>query len=474
MNQLIDAMSQMNNITTTTNGATVYKSTKNPIVDFFYFIGGTTSGEQAIQKFDAAFEEDKDMAIRVLLYARDIRGGMGKRTIPRVILNHIATTYPLLAVALLPKIAELGRWDDLFAYFHTPVEENAVYFWCNALALGDNLAAKWAPREKSNKREYARKLRKMMGLKPDEYRKLIANHTSVVEQQMSAGDWSNINFSNVPSIAAARYQSAFSRNAPQEYTKYRDALLSGSPDVKINAGAIFPHTIIRSVTCGDSGIAEAQWNSLPDYLEGKNTKMLAMIDVSGSMHKKVEGNTTAMEVAIALGLYVSERSPSAFKNTFLTFDSTPAFVDLNGKSFVDRVFATSVADWGGSTNIYKAYQAILSAAIMNNVPADDMPEVMIIFSDMQFNAGVTTFGQSHHDSVVKMYTDAGYAAPAIVYWNLCGDSNVPVKVDEKGTMLVSGFSPSMMSTILSMDLDDVSPLALVKKAVENDRYGWMF
>ena len=83
-----------------------------------------------------------------------------------------------------------------------------------------NLAFKWAPREKSAKGAIAKELMGYLGMTPREYRKFLANNTEVTEQVMCAKAWDKINFSHVPSVASARYQKAFGRNAGELYSEY--------------------------------------------------------------------------------------------------------------------------------------------------------------------------------------------------------------------------------------------------------------
>lgn len=478
MNMLVDQLKATSNITTTTNGDAAFKSTTDALVDLFYKIGACSDPEDAIPLFEKAFHEDPNMAVRILLYARDIRGGMGMRQVFRTVLAHVAKTHPKVAKAIIPKIPEVGRWDDILSVFNTPVEKQATFFWGYHLAKGDRNAAKWAPREKSAKRRYAKKLAKMIGCNLGEYRKLVAGHTNVVETQMSSGKWDEIDFSTVPSVASARYQKSFAKNATDRYTEYRDALSNGSPDVKVNAGAIFPHTVVQSLNSGDHTVASAQWAALPNYMEGCDLNLICMVDVSLSMNCDVMGKTTAMDVAVALGVYVSERITGAFKDKFITFESSPEFVDLSGLSFPMKVKKTRRASWGGSTNFQKAYTMILEAAIKNKVPASDMPEVLIVFSDMQFDEAMNTYhNTSTYDATAAetlrvAYEAWGYKPPTMIFWNLNGSETVPCVAGDVGNVLVSGFSPAIMRSVLSTDLSNITPLSMVENAVNVPRYDW--
>jgi hypothetical protein len=125
--------------------------------------------------------------------------------------------------------------------------------------------------------------------------------------------------------------------------------------------------------------------------------------------------------------------------------------------------------WEMSTDLHKAFDEILRVAVSNDVEAGDMPKVLLILSDMQFNCC-----RGYDDSAIEMirrkYEVAGYEAPSVVFWNLNAADNVPVKFDEKGTALVSGFSPSIMKSVLAADMEGFTPEAIMKKAVSSERY----
>ena len=473
MSKLVKAMTKENNKTVTLNGAKIKKSSMNEVVDLFYAVGASR-GKNITPLFEKAFAADEDLSVRVMLYARDVRQGMGERKLFRDVAKTLANKVPATAERLIAKTIELGRYDDLLhAFVGTPVEEKALDAYAAALRAGDGLAAKWAPREKSANKALASALRKHMGLSPRAYRKLLASNTKVVETQMCDKEWTDINYSHVPSMAAARYQAAFSRNDEQRYAEYRNALVRGDKGVKINASAIYPSDVYKSMAYGgNTVIAEKQWASMPNWIaEGKS--FLPMIDVSGSMGCSAGGNSslTCMDVAISLGLYCAQRQTGAFKDIYLTFSSVPTFGSVSGLSLQNAFQHIRGANWGMSTNLEAAYKLILNTAVKHKVPAEDMPDMLIIFSDMQFNK--CTSGRGVSKDMRKSFKDAGYACPELVFWNLNDyGRNTPVNFDKEGVALVSGYSPALMKSILSMDTEAFTPINIVKDAVCKERYDW--
>ena len=453
----------------TANGMKARKSTANKVVDLFYNIGASR-GKDIVPAFVGAYTEDRELALRIALWARDARGGAGERELFRSILKHLEKTDIDAAFALLRKIPELGRWDDIFA-FTTPELKKAAYTMLgDALRAQNGLAAKWTPR----KGEVAREIREFFGMSPKQYRKSLVALTKVVETQMCANDWDNINFSHVPSVAASRYKKAFHRHT-EKFAEYVAALVKGDPTVKVNASAIYPYDVLKGVNYRSFDKTEtdhivAQWEALPNYVGSAN--ILPMVDVSGSMSCPAGKNTsvTCMDVAVSLGLYLADKNTGKFKDTFLTFSDKSELVTLKG-NVVQKMAQMVKSDWDMSTNLHAAFNKILDVAVKNEVPQAEMPEMVLILSDMQFNQCVRQ-DDSAMEMIERKYVAAGYSVPQVVFWNLNSSDNVPVKADKSGAALVSGFSPAIMKALLAADMSEFTPEGIMLKTVMSDRYSF--
>ena len=469
MNAFVKAAAQPTEARTE-NGMKQLSKTGSALVDLFGKIASARKSDLS-GLFSAAMAEDPRLTARILLWARDVREGAGERETVRKLIGVLEKQDRDLALDVMKKLPELGRWDDLLFSFKE-LESEAYKLFANALMNGDGLAAKWSPREKSTKKLQAAKLRKVLGLDAKSYRKLIADLSSTVEQQMSAKKWSEVNYSHVPSVAANRYKRAFARNDAVRYNEYLTELSKPAetrdPEVKINASAIFPHDIVHNVFVGDERAANAQWDALPNYVG--NAKMLPIVDTSGSMFTKLAGGVTALEVAISLGLYFSDKNLGPFKDVYLTFSDRSEINVLKGTLSQKILQMRDDNKWGGSTNLHSAFEKILDLAVKNDVPQEDMPDYLIIFSDMQFNYCVR-----HDDSAIQMirrkYEEAGYNIPNVIFWNLIDrNSGSPVSSGENGTALVSGFSPSLAKSILETDKDDFNPYSMMMKTIMKPRY----
>lgn len=461
MNQLVKAMQKQANKTETLNGAKAYKSTKNAVLDLFSSWGGMR-GQDILPLLRNAINEDLQLTLRCILWGRDIRGGAGERELFRNSLLHMATCgFPTL-YKLLPRIPEVGRWDDLFVLHNTQYWTAVVELVNQALKEGNGLCAKWMPR----KGPVAEALRNGLGMSPKQYRKTLVNLTKVVETQMCANKWDEINYEHVPSKAHQIYKQAFKRHSLDKYTNYLTQLTKG--EKKVNASAVYPYEIIRQVN--EPQLMEAQWKAQPDYVP-EGISFLPIIDCSGSMgHLGYQApKVQPLEVAISLGLYLSERNKSIFKDMFVTFSANPQFQYVKG-NLSNRMKQMSTAEWGMHTNIQAVFDRLLDLAVKNKVDPKDMPTHMIIVSDMQFDRCCKN--NNNQKQIMKQFKGAGYAAPILVFWNVNDHGNKPVTESRENTVLVSGFSPSIMKTLLKADVESITPVAQMMETLMQERYNF--
>ena len=418
----VDALRQEDIVTE--NGMATNSSSLSACVDLFFNIGAMRGQDKKrlIATFSSAFNEDPKRAMKLLFWARDVRGGAGERQVFKDIITYLAADHDLALKPNLHLIAEYGRWDDLLALTGTILERDAFTLIQEALVAENGLCAKWMPR----KGIIANKLRNFMKMSPKEYRKTLVNLTNVVETKMCAKDWDSIEFSKLPSVASARYQKAFWKNSPDGYGAYVESLVKG--ETTINAGAVYPYDITKSLTHGDNKVANEQWKALPNYLEGANDMILPVVDVSGSMSCSAGSSktVTCMDVAISLGLYISERNEGPFKDAFVTFSDNPQLQVVNG-NLTDRYRQMKSSDWGMSTDLEATFELILNQAKKHGLTQNQMPNKILILSDMEFNVATgdgswrntgSDWNPTAQQMIEQMYEDAGFKMPQIVYWNI--------------------------------------------------------
>lgn len=473
MNKLANGMF---NTTLTENGAVTFNSTNSAVLDYYYH-AAARRGNDNTDLFVRAYREDPTLAILAGFYIRDVRGGQGERNTFRQMLAWLQANDRTRFCKIVGFVAEYGRWDDLLSFHTDPFVVEVVRSQLNedyhnaCLGKPVSLLAKWMPSENAGKAAKVRALHwiNALGTSARLYRRklaIIRKAINLVESQMSAQRWDTIEYAKVPSRAGMVYRKAFSKRDGARYSAYLEAVKAGK--TKINAGTLYPYEIIEKLFTGaENATLEVLWKALPDYMSGKSA--LVVCDTSGSMTAKYHKNQpTPIHVAISLAVYAAQRSKGPFQNTWLTFNSVcrPKKINPHESLFQIAQRLYRDGDWGGSTNLQSAFDYILTTAKRFKVSQSDMPELLFVVSDMEFNpAGMFTNFEVYRQKFIS----AGYTPPIIVFWNVNSRNNqTPVTMHESGVMLVSGCSPSIFKAALSTTVTD--PYAMMREVINGERY----
>jgi len=474
---------EMNN-TTTWNGAVAYTSTLSPLVDLFGKIGSSRGDiEQARLLFAKAYSCDPETTTRILFWVRDIRGhGQGEREVFKTLFKYLVTEDSKIANQLISLIPLYGRWDDLLVLedtesWNTVLDVIQAQFNEDVTNLKTegasvSLLAKWLPSTNASSNDSRRlglKIAAHLGLTERVYRKTLSSlrkRIDIVETYMCSKKFSEINYAHLPSRAGFIYRKAFKKHDESRYTQYLSDVESGKE--KMNAGTLYPYDIVREFrtdyNARNNKTLDLMWERLPNYMD-KPFNGIVVADVSGSMTWG-DSNPLPIDVCVSLAMYIAERNTSVWKDLFMTFSERPALQKIVGNTISNRIQNLMKADWGGSTNIQAVFDTILSSGTKNNVNPEDMPQKIIIISDMQFNSCCTNL--TNFETIKQKYEMSGYVLPQLVFWNVNSAENVPIKVDDKGVCLVSGASPSILKALLNDK--PYTPLDVVKDAVYVERY----
>lgn len=482
VNSLVAGLEEASNVTVTENLAMAYKSTLSNLLDFFGNAGALRkrSESDVIQLFTKAFAEDKLLALKSLFYIRDVRGGQGERKTFRTILKWLADNYPDIVRKNLLNVPLYGRWDDLYTLFGTELESDAMKAMTAQLAAdwhnmkgkeSVSLLAKWLKSENTSSSDSvakARKFRESLGWSSKKYRKTLSqlrHYIDVVEVKMCAREFDKINFGQLPSKAHLNYRKAFEKRVGESYKEYLARVEKGED--KINAGALYPYDILRTIVENQQSstslkAADLQWKALPNYLEGDG-KGLVIADTSGSMHG------LPLYVAISLAIYFAERNMGPFKDVFMTFSHNPCFHRLIGNNLLEKWNNLDQGGWDMNTNLQAAFDLILNTAVKNKVPKKDMPSVLFIVSDMQFDIASSSNDKTNFEVMKQKFERAGYKLPSTVWWQVDSrQNNVPITFSDSGVALVSGSHPSILKKICSAKF--LNPMELMLSVITDKRY----
>jgi hypothetical protein len=512
MNAIESTLNSRYNVSVTENGAVGYRTTGKELLDLNFTVASLRkmSDKEVAERFIRAFCEDKILAMKWLFYARDVREGLGERRLFRVVLAYLVESNPEMVIPVINLIPEYGRYDDLWCLLDNPKSARVVYQIVDAQLRADlkgmtegrpiSLLAKWMPScnaSNAKTKAYSIKLRKALYMHEREYRKTLValrKYLDVVEVKMSGKNWSEIKYEAVPSRANLIYNSAFLRNDEERRRDYLGKLEKG--ETKINASTLFPHDIVNKYTYGGHHMTakdatiEALWKALPDMVQGcGNTIVVA--DGSGSMTTRVDAKSSvsALDVANALAIYFAERSSGQFKDKYITFSERPQFVDFSKCDSLHAKLQTARAhNEVANTNIEKVFDMILTTAVINDLPQEDLPANILIISDMEFDSCATTgepvrrhgyWGdywdstrkaptQTLFDTIARKYDKCGYKMPRLVFWNVNSRTGtIPVKENDLGVALVSGFSVNVAKMVMSGKTD---PFECLLETLNSERY----
>lgn len=519
MDVLKETLNEELNTSVTENGAKGYRTTGKELLDMNFQVSSmrNMSELQIEEKFIKSFYENPRLAVKWLFYVRDAREGVGERRLFRVCLKYLYSYHADIVKPLIPLIPEYGRWDDLWGLLDTNLDYDVFRLVDKQLTedminMKENkpisLLAKWMPSINTSSeetRKLAAVMMKGLGFKKERtYRKMLSKlrvYLKVVEVDMSAGRWGSIDYSAVPSRANLIYNGAFLKNDEKRRRAWLEALQKG--ETKINSGVLFPHDIVHKynnvgfsryrsgMLSGEEVTLEELWKALPDYVKGAGNT-ICVADGSGSM-KRTIGKTTisCLEVANALAIYFSERSSGQFKDQYITFSENPQIVDFhNAKTLKEKLLIADHYTEVANTNIEAVFDLILTTAVKKHMKQEELPQNILILSDMEFDQCACTVvkGETYVDwlgytrtrmTYVKpdlklfqvfdqRYAEHGYKLPRLVFWNIYSSTGtIPVKENDLGVALVSGFSPAIVKMVLSNSTD---PFECLLEQLNSPRY----
>lgn len=451
-NRFLNGLMNEQSRTLTENGASAMNTAgAGAVLDLFAVSGSLRSRPETVDaKFAAALAEDRLLSAKLAFYTRDIRGGLGEREAARRMFRILAVQYPDIMRRNLALVPEYGRWDDVIGLMDTPVCDNAVLMIAEQLSKDLNamkegrsisLLAKWMPSVNTSSeatRRAARRLAKALGMSERTYRKTLAalrSYLNVTEVRMTEKDYENIEYASVPSYAMRNYRQAFRRNDAKRFGEYLASLEKG--ETVIRAATLYPYDIVEKYTnshgwgsvlnCAPDPVLEEQWKALPNYIEGENN-FLIMVDVSGSMIGR------PIATSVGLGIYFAERNKGAFRDTFMTFTSTPKLMKVSGSTLHAKVQSVFAAGVGYNTDLEAAFDLVLRTAVKNRIPQEEMPVSLIVISDGEIDRLRSQTHWGFVDEMKQRFADAGYVLPNLVLWNV--DSR-------QDTYHASGFSANV-------------------------------
>lgn len=514
MNEFQNEINKSNSMQHTENGATGYSTTGNELVDLNFKVPSFRKGvpTNELLTFEMAMRNNLSYAIKWLFFLRDAREGLGEKRAFVEFFTQFFNFDKNTATKVISLVGEYGRWKDIFDIIQY-ANNNELKGMCFNVVKEQlkqdvenleanksiSLLAKWIPsiNASDSVRPMAIELRKYLGLNNKEYRKMLSKlraHIGIVESMTCANQWGDIDYEKVPSKANLRYKDAFLKHDGERRQAFLDAVLNTTSEnrPKINASVLYPHEIwSKYLQQRGEGYSwynrehqlqidyslEALWQNLKDVKDCGNT--MVVCDGSGSMMSSIAGSSVkAIDVSRSLSVYFAERCEGEFKNKFIEFSNNPQFIDINGyDTLLDKIKKVEKYNACSNTDIEKVFMLLLDTAKKYKMKQSDLPERILIVSDMEFDCATTINRWSGNfqscmrtifDNITREYNLAGYKMPKLVFWNVNSRTNtIPVTENENGVVLVSGFSVNIVRMVMSGKTD---PWLVLKETLDSERY----
>lgn len=388
-----------------------------------------------------------------------------------------------------------GRWDDLYTFVGTSLEAGAFEIMRKQLALDiscktPSLLGKWLKSENASSQEtkYLGALtRNYFHMTSKQYRKtlsILREKIRVVERLMSQKRWDEIAFDKIPSKAGFKYRNAFARN---DVLKEAYAAFAKDTTKTVNADTLYPCEVVHkaisayqdlwcsrfNTTDVNRDMLNKYWDNLKDYFHNAVFNGVAVVDTSASMLGLYDTHSNQainpMDVAISLGMYCAEKCnpASPWYGHYISFSRNARLVRVEGSDFVDKVNRIAETNLCENTNIESVFNLILSTAIDNHVQQADMPQNIVIISDMQFD--YATYGHvdiNVMDRCEAKYRAAGYPLPHLIFWNVDARLDTIPMRDKGGITFISGYSP----VVFEMLMQGKSGQDLMLDKLNSERY----
>lgn len=484
---------------TTENGAiSLGLDAVDPRVAFFFKMVRNTSEDTVKLLLAKSWESSPLDTAKLIFHLRDCRGGKGEKKLFHQCLSWLLEHHPEVLSKNLDSVPFYGSYKDWLFLLGSKAEKEMVTHFAKQLktdktllASADpkekaniSLAAKWAPTEgcaHDRAHDAAKKMASELGVRKVEYRKEylvpLREHLRIVETAMCEGEWENIDYSKVPSVALKRYKKAFQKHSPEKYKQFLEKVKAGT--AKMNVNRLHPHEILepylKGFGCGFGAVAadetvETQWkvfveNTRKRWGEKGMSNMIALSDVSGSM------SGVPICVSVALGMLIAELTTGPFHNKWITFSQDAKIEEIRGNTVAEKVENMVKTAWHQNTNLQAAFDNLLTMATMFKVSQEQLPSTILILSDMELDSACPSNDKTNFEEIERKYKEAGYKRPRIVFWNLrTGDGQVqfPVSSTVPNCALVSGFSSDTLDIFL--DGEELNAYQVMRKVIDGPRY----
>ena len=486
----------------TWNDAVSNATTGNLCLDYFAKSGSFRgrSQDEVNASMGSIFGENEELAMRLVLYNRmvtrktaltdkkvteKVQKGQGQRDEFIKSLIWLENNRPSLLEKNAWLIPVVGCWKDLW---YDSASSGLYHYLKTTIAfpliregLEDSymrgLIAKYLPkiRSQSNVKNarharlngWAKGLCSYLGWTERQYRKFKSNPQNSAHQfqrHMCESRWDKLNFSSVPGKALFNLTSRRGKDKKTsverhgQERRYMDWLRK-QPTAKFTGYVYELYRAAYSIrTPAQTMTLNKQFKQLLSLADTSSDLVkggvLCALDTSASMTWFHFGPSKVMpiEICLSLGIYFSSLLKGAFSENVVMFATYSQMLRLRGE-FCDKVDQLRSKVVGGSTNFQSVIDEIVRVRRKNpDIPISDYPKTLLVVSDMQFNPAGNE--QTNYEVATQKLADVGLPPMRYIWWNVNGRYNAnefASTMNDEGTVLISGFDPTIVDTLLGND-----------------------
>jgi hypothetical protein len=505
-NSFIDVLN-FNGMALTENGALTNKSAGTAMVDQFGKAGNYRGRalDEVFADQKALWEEDAEKALRFPFYLRlitrkvrinkeneteKVQKGQGARDESLKRILWLAAFHPDELYKNIWVLPIVGSWKDIWTLMYydivlkTNVLDNTIMFTLLKKGLECethvNLIKKFMPRIKTSSNrcktdwtkitnQLAKDFANFCKLSYKDYNHLKTSGTAHDFQKIICSkNFDKLNWNLIPGKALniiANSKLLKNQGLVKPYTEW----LLKQPTAKFTG---YVHELGHQVISKRYGAPLYQkvtWNKQFDELISKAKKdekitgnVWCALDTSGSMTTRVNGDISAYDICISLGVFFSTLNEGAFHKNVIMFDSVSHVKQLEG-DFTDMIgsIVDSNTAWGG-TNFQSVVDEIVRIRKQNpEIPLEDYPKTLLVVSDMQFNpcgkhgTDSKTNYEVAKEKLYECFPTDWVDSFRFIWWDCTSraKTDFPATIDDGGCYFMSGFDGSIISMICGEEIE---------------------
>lgn len=444
------------------------------------------SESEILDAFIPTLEYDRLLAMKSLFFIRDKVSGLGERRVFKIIINYLAINESEFLAPYLSFIDKYGRWDDYYALFYTPLENEVVNIFKKQISIDlkskkPSTLAKWLKSENTSSKasiSLAIKTRKLLGYTSQEYRLILSSlrrKISIVERKLSLREFDTIDYNKLSLDTCLRYKKAFIYNDKERYIKHIKKYSENKIDYlyknQINNLNQTPFNLIelilnnkKNINNDVRSIYNRIWNIICNNYKEIFEDTYVIIAISDNER---ESYSESYKVALSIILFCNKLNSSVYKDYYMYFKNQPRFAKIQDSDIVGQVDAIKNLKLSTSSNIESALDLLLFTSIKKELPNDNMPKNILIISDLDLE---NKYKGSNSIKLIKnKWALSGYLVPALKFWQIKdGEINKSISKDIYSNIFAKGYSREVFTSLLKSEIITSDDLLL--NSLENSRY----